>query len=281
MKIRDLLNIERLWQRGPVVSVLRFEGVIMPRSRRGGVSLASHATAIERAFRAARLVAVAIVINSPGGSPVQSALLYRRIRQLADEKRVPVIAFAEDVAASGGYWLALAGDEIYSEETSLLGSIGVISAGFGFYQLMGRLGIERRLHTAGERKSLLDPFLPEETSDLARLTALQQDIHRSFAEHVRHRRAGKIDDGDEALFSGDVWTGRKALECGLIDGIGEPRGVLRARYGNKVKLRPVSAERRRWPFLGRVPFADREPLLMIAELAEWIEARLLWARFGL
>jgi ClpP class serine protease len=147
--------------------------------------------------------------------------------------------------------------------------------------LMGRLGIERRLHTAGERKSLLDPFLPEETSDLARLTALQQDIHRSFAEHVRHRRAGKIDDGDEALFSGDVWTGGKALERGLIDGIGEPRGVLRARYGDKVKLRPVSAERRRWPFLSRVPFADRQPLLMIAELAEWIEARLLWARFGL
>ena len=253
----------------------------MPRLRRGGVSLASHAAAIERAFRAAGLVAVAIVVNSPGGSPVQSALLYRRIRQLADEKRVPVIAFAEDVAASGGYWLALAGDEIYSEETSLLGSIGVISAGFGFYQLMGRLGIERRLHTAGERKSLLDPFLPEETSDLARLTALQQDIHRSFTEHVRHRRAGKIDDGDEALFSGDVWTGRKALERGLIDGIGEPRGVLRARYGDKVKLRPVSAERRRWPFLSRVPFADRQPLLMIADLAEWIEARLLWARFGL
>ena len=281
MKIRDRFNIERLWQRGPVVSVLRFDGVIMPRLRRGGVSLASHAAAIERAFRAAGLVAVAIVINSPGGSPVQSALLYRRIRQLADEKRVPVIAFAEDVAASGGYWLALAGDEIFSEETSLLGSIGVISAGFGFYQLMGRLGIERRLHTAGERKSLLDPFLPEENSDLARLTALQQDIHRSFAEHVRHRRAGKIDDGDDALFSGDVWTGRKALERGLIDGIGEPRGVLRARYGDKVKLRPVSAERRRWPFLSRVPFAGREPLSAIAELADWIEARLLWARFGL
>jgi signal peptide peptidase SppA len=281
MKIRDRFNIERLWRRGPVVSVLRFEGVIMPRLRRGGVSLASHAAAIERAFRAAGLVAVAIVVNSPGGSPVQSALLYRRIRQLADEKKVPVIAFAEDVAASGGYWLALAGDEIYSEETSLLGSIGVISAGFGFYQLLGRLGIERRLHTAGERKSLLDPFLPEEASDLARLTALQQDIHRSFAEHVRHRRAGKIDDGDEALFSGDVWTGSKALERGLIDGIGDPRGVLRARYGDKVKLRPVSAERRRWPFLSRVPFAGREPLSAIAEPADWIEARLLWARFGL
>ena len=169
----------------------------MPRQRRGGLSLASHAAAIERAFRASGLVAVAIVVNSPGGSPVQSALLYRRIRQLAEEKRVPVIAFAEDVAASGGYWLALAGDEIFSEETSLLGSIGVISAGFGFYQLIGRLGIERRLHTAGERKSLLDPFLPEEPSDVARLTELQQDIHQSFKEHVRRRRAGKIDEADE------------------------------------------------------------------------------------
>lgn len=281
MTIRDHLSIERLWRRRPVVSVLRFEGVIMPRSRRGGVSLASHAAAIERAFRASGLVAVAIVVNSPGGSPVQSALLYRRIRQLADEKSVPVITFAEDVAASGGYWLALAGDEIFSEETSLLGSIGVISAGFGFYQLIGRLGIERRLHTAGQRKSLLDPFLPEESDDLARLTALQQDIHQSFKEHVRRRRAHKIDEADEALFTGDVWTGRKALEHGLIDGIGELRGVLRARYGEKVKLRLVPAERRRWPFLNRLPFVTREPLLVIAELADWIEARLLWARFGL
>lgn len=281
MTIRDHLSIERLWRRRPVVSVLRFEGVIMPRSRRGGVSLASHAAAIERAFRASGLVAVAIVVNSPGGSPVQSALLYRRIRQLADEKSVPVITFAEDVAASGGYWLALAGDEIFSEETSLLGSIGVISAGFGFYQLIGRLGIERRLHTAGKRKSLLDPFLPEESDDLARLTALQQDIHQSFKEHVRRRRANKIDEADEALFTGDVWTGRKALEHGLIDGIGELRGVLRARYGEKVKLRLVPAERRRWPFLNRLPFVTREPLLVIAELADWIEARLLWARFGL
>lgn len=253
----------------------------MPRLRRGGVSLASHAAAIERAFRAAGLVAVAIVVNSPGGSPVQSALLYRRIRQLADEKKVPVIAFAEDVAASGGYWLALAGDEIFSEETSLLGSIGVISAGFGFYQLLERLGIERRLHTAGERKSLLDPFLPEESSDVARLGALQQDIHQSFAEHVRRRRAGKIDDRDEGLFNGDVWTGRKALERGLIDGIGDARGVLRARYGDNVKLRPVLAERRRWPFVSRLPFVGRDPLSAIADFADWIEARLLWARFGL
>ena len=281
MNIRDYFSIERLWQRRPVVSVLRFEGVIMPRSRRGGVSLASHAAAIERAFRASGLVAVAIVVNSPGGSPVQSALLYRRIRQLAEEKSIPVIAFAEDVAASGGYWLALAGDEIFSEETSLLGSIGVISAGFGFYQLIGRLGIERRLHTAGERKSLLDPFLPEEASDLARLTALQQDLHQSFKDHVRRRRAGKIDEEDEALFTGDVWTGRTALERGLIDGIGELRGVMRSRYGDKVRLRPVPAERRRWPVVSRLPFIGREPVSLVAELAEWVEARLLWARFGL
>src|SRR4029077_3308942 len=147
MNIRDHFNIEQLWQRRPVVSVLRFEGVIMPRQRRGGGSLASHAAAIEKEFRASGLVAVAIVVNSPCGSPFQSALLYRRIRQLAEEKNIPVIAFAEDVAASGCYWLALAGDEIFSEETSLVGSIGVISAGFGFYQLIGRLGIERRLHT--------------------------------------------------------------------------------------------------------------------------------------
>jgi signal peptide peptidase SppA len=281
MNIRDYLNIERVWRRGPVVSVLRFEGVITPRSRRGGVSLASHAAAIERAFRASGLVAVAIVVNSPGGSPVQSALLYRRIRQLAEEKRVPVIAFAEDVAASGGYWLALAGDEIFSEETSLLGSIGVISAGFGFYQLIGRLGVERRLHTAGERKSLLDPFLPEEQSDVARLAALQEDIHQSFKEHVRRRRAGKIDDSDETLFSGDVLTGRMAVARGLIDGIGEIRTVMRARYGEKVRLRPVVAERRRWPFPSRLPFLAREPVSLIGELADWIEARLLWARYGL
>jgi signal peptide peptidase SppA len=281
MNIRDHFNLERLWRRPPVVSVLRFEGVIMSRQRRGGVSLASHAAAIERAFRASGLVAVAIVVNSPGGSPVQSALLFRRIRQLADEKGIPVIAFAEDVAASGGYWLALAGDEIFSEETSILGSIGVISAGFGFSQLIGRLGVDRRLHTAGERKSLLDPFLPEDPGDVERLTALQQDIHRAFKEHVRRRRAGKIAAADETLFSGDVLTGRMALDRGLIDGIGELRSVMRARYGDKVRLRLVLAGRRRWSLLSRLPLVEREPSTFIAELADWIEARLLWARFGL
>src|SRR3989442_4417078 len=174
MSIRDYLNIERLWQRPPVVSVLRFEGVIMPRARRGGVSLASHAVAIERAFRPSGLAAVAIVVNSPGGSPVQSALLYRRIRQLAEEKGVPVIAFAEDVAASGGYWLALAGDEVYAEEASLLGSIGVVTSSFGLNRLIERFGIDRRLYTARDPTAPLDPFLPPEPPQIA----LRSGVHR-------------------------------------------------------------------------------------------------------
>ena len=281
MSIRDNLHIDRLWSRAPVVAVLRFEGVIMPRARRDGVSLASHAAAIERAFRVSNLVAVAVVVNSPGGSAVQSALLFRRIRELADEKRVPVVAFAEDVAASGGYWLALAGDEIFSEETSILGSIGVISASFGFSQLIDRLGVERRLHTAGDHKSMLDPFLPQNPSDVERLTVLQQDIHRAFKEHVQRRRAGKIDTSDESLFNGDVLTGRMALNRGLVDGIGELRGVMRARYGDKVKLRSFAAERRRWSVWRRLPFTAREPVDAIGDVADWIEARLLWARFGL
>ena len=282
MSIRRQLHIERLWSRSPVVAVLRFEGVIMSRPRRDGVSLASHAAAIERAFRVSNLVAVAVVVNSPGGSAVQSALLFRRIRELAEEKQVPVIAFAEDVAASGGYWLALAGDEIFSEETSILGSIGVVSASFGFAQLIERLGVERRLHTAGERKSLLDPFLPQNPADVERLAVLQQDIHRAFKEHVQRRRAGKIDVTDESLFNGDVLTGRMALDRGLVDGIGDLRGVVRERFGAKVKLRPFPSERRRWPLLWRrLPFTAREPGAAIADLAEWIEARILWASFGL
>ena len=280
MNIRDYLDVERLWRRGPVVSVLRFEGVIMPRARRNAISLASHATAIERAFRVGGLVAVAIVVNSPGGAPVQSALLYRRIRQLAEEKGIPVVAFAEDVAASGGYWLALAGDEIFAEETSLVGSIGVVSGGFGLHELITRLGVERRLYTAGTHKSLLDPFLPVNPEDVERLGVLQRDIHRAFKDHVRRRRAGKIDVADETLFSGDVLTGHMAAERGLVDGIGELRAVMRARYGENVRLRAIAAERRR-PFWARLPFVAREPADIVADLADWVETRMLWSRFGL
>jgi signal peptide peptidase SppA len=282
MRLRDHPIVSRYWPRRPVVAVLRFEGIIMPRPRREGVSLASHAGAIDKAFRLPGLVAVAVVVNSPGGAPVQSALLSRRIRQLADEKDVPVFAFAEDVAASGGYWLVLAGDEIYGEETSLLGSIGVVSAGFGLDRLIARFGVERRLHTAGAHKSLLDPFLPEDPADVDRLQALQRDIHLSFKEHVRRRRAGKIDDADESLFEGDVLTGRMALARGLIDGIGDVRSVMRARYGERVRLRPVSPERRRWLPWRRLPFSSAQDVpALVAEIAERIEGWLLWSRFGL
>jgi signal peptide peptidase SppA len=280
MSWRERFKLERLWRRGPVVAVLRLEGVIMPRLRRGTISLASHAAAIERAFAIRGVAAVALVINSPGGSAAQSALICRRIREFADEKGVPVLAFAEDVAASGGYWLALAGDEIFGEETSILGSIGVISASFGFTRLIDRLGVERRLHTAGTNKSLLDPFLPEAADDIARLSGLQQDIHAAFKDTVRRRRAGKIDAADESLFNGDVFTGRMALQRGLIDGIGEVRQVLRARFGEAVRLRPIATERRR-PFWQRLPLAAREPTAILTDLSDWFEARLLWARFGL
>ena len=274
--------IDRFRDPPPVVPVVRFDGVIAPRQWRGAMSLASHAAALDRAFRMKRAVAVAIIVNSPGGSPVQSSLLYRRIRQLSEERHLPVFAFAEDVAASGGYWLVLAGDEVYADETSILGSIGVVSSGFGFTRLIDRIGVDRRLHTAGENKSLLDPFLPENERDLERLTALQQDIHGAFKDHVKHRRLGKIDAADESLFSGEVMTGRMALAKGLIDGIGDLRTVMKARFGERVRLVPVPSERkRRWP-LGRLRRGvDTERLGFVADLAGWLEARLLWARFGL
>ena len=281
-----LLPIERLRNPPPVVTVLRLDGVIAPRQWRGALSLASHAAALDRAFSRSRLAGVALAINSPGGSPVQSALLFRRIRQLADEKKVPVFAFAEDVAASGGYWLALAGDEIYAEEASLLGSIGVVSAGFGLNRLIERFGIERRLHTAGENKALLDPFLPEDPADLARLSALQQDIHETFKDHVRRCRLGKIDPADDTLFSGDVLTGRMALARGLVDGIGDLRSVMRARFGERVRLVPIAAEaKRRWWLPRSRPFARYRPhgswAAPLADFLDWLEARALWARFGL
>jgi signal peptide peptidase SppA len=276
------LPVERLRNPPPVVAVLRLDGVIGPRQWRTAMSLASHAAALERAFAISRLSGVALAINSPGGSPVQSSLLFRRIRQLAEEKGVPVFAFAEDVAASGGYWLALAGDEIYAEEASLLGSIGVVSAGFGVARLIDRLGIERRLHTAGERKSLLDPFLPEDPADVARLSELQQDIHETFKAHVRRRRLGKIDADDETLFSGEVLTGRMALTRGLIDGIGDLRSVMRARFGDNVRLLPIATERRRRWWMPRPRrFVERDLWTPVADAIGWLEARALWARFGL
>jgi signal peptide peptidase SppA len=277
MAIRDVLARLRLAPAHPTVSVLRLAGVIgAPLPLRGGLSGHELAGPIERAFSGRGLVAVALVINSPGGSPVQSALIHQRVRRLAEERNLPVLAFVEDVAASGGYWLALAADEIFVDPNSIVGSIGVISAGFGLDQAIERLGIRRRLYTAGERKSMLDSFSPERPEDVARLKRLQADIHDSFKALVRARRGTKL-KGDEAeLFSGEFWLGSRALGFGLVDGIGELRATLRERYGERVRLRPVPTQRRGWRRrLGLV-----EPDL-VGELWGSLEARQMWARFGL
>lgn len=231
----------------PVVPVLSLNGVIgeSGRLRKGGLTLADLARPIDQAFEFPKARAVALIINSPGGSPVQSALIAQRIRLMAEEAELPVIAFCEDAAASGGYWLACAADEIYAADASVVGSIGVISAGFGFTELISKIGVERRVYTAGTSKSQLDPFKPENPEDIARLIDLQKDIHDQFSDWVRERRGARLKGDDEALFSGEFWTGRKALELGLVDGLGEIRTLCRAKFGNDVKL-PLVTEPKGW-----------------------------------
>jgi len=273
----------RWWRRRPVVTVLRLGGVIGAAGPlRGGLTLQGLAPMLERAFEPSRLAAVALVINSPGGSPVQSALIARRIRQLAEENEVPVLAFVEDVAASGGYWLACAGDEIFADENSIVGSIGVISAGFGFQELIARHGVERRVHTAGKHKMLLDPFRPESADDVDRLKALQAEIHDSFRDLVRGRRGERLKGDDETLFSGAFWTGRRAHELGLIDGLDDYRSLLRARFGKKVRLRPVEEERG-WiaRHVGLAHAPDGWAAGAAGGALAAVEARALWARYGL
>jgi signal peptide peptidase SppA len=268
----------RTVQPPPRVNVVRLAGVIGRVGGFGrGLSLAGLAGVLERAFRPKGLSAVALAINSPGGSPVQSSLIAGRIRQLADEKKVPVFAFVEDVAASGGYWLATAADEIFVDEASIVGSIGVVSAGFGFHDLIGKIGVERRLYTQGAHKAMLDPFQPEQPEDVARLKTLQADLHDIFKALVRRRRGDKLQGSDGDLFEGDVWTGRRALEQGLVDGIGDLRSVLRSRFGEKLKLRVVGEQsnwlRRRLGLAGSGEWA-REAMAAVEE-------RALWSRYGL
>jgi signal peptide peptidase SppA len=292
MDLRSLLArlpVARFRNPPPVVGVIRLGGVIGGLGPlRSGMTLAALETVIERAFKLPRLEAVALGINSPGGSPAQSDLICRRIRDLAAEKGVPVFAFCEDVAASGGYWLACAADEIYVRETSIVGSIGVISAGFGFPELLQRWGVERRLHTSGDKKSMLDPFQAEKPKDVARLKGIQKELHETFQDLVRERRGPRLKGGDKTLFSGEFWTGAKAVELGLADGIGELRQTLRARYGDRVVLKRVDGERPWWR--RRLGFAGRHPGLQagVAGPEDWaagllaaVEERAHWSRFGL
>jgi signal peptide peptidase SppA len=267
------------FRRGPAVPVVRLSGVIAAGGLLGsrGLSIESVAPLLTRAFNLRGAKAVALSINSPGGSPVQSALIAQRIRLLAAEKKLPVIAFVEDVAASGGYWLACAADEVIADPASIVGSIGVISSGFGFHDLIARFGVERRVHTSGERKGMLDPFRPENPDDVERLKRLQGEIHDGFKDWVRQRRGTRL-KGDEALlFSGEFWTAKRGLEIGLVDGLGELRATLQQRYGAKVRL-PAMAPRRR--FLQRFGLGGSIGSIGPEMLAA-LEERAHWQRFGL
>jgi serine protease SohB len=269
----------------PVVPVVRLSGVIgVATPLRPGLLLSTAAKTLERAFSVANARAVAMIINSPGGSPSQSHLIYRRIRDLAAEKKIPVIAFVEDVGASGGYMLACAADEIICDQFSIVGSIGVVGGSFGFAKLMGKLGVERRLYTSGEHKAMLDPFLPEEPGDVKRIKAIQTDIHQRFIALVKERRAGKLKGPEKTLFSGEFWTAPKAIELGLADSIGDLRSVLRARYGEKLRTPLISAER---SFFGRklqgigLAQALAGPPAFADDLVSALETRALWGRYGL
>ncbi|MHA1127396.1 MAG: S49 family peptidase [Alphaproteobacteria bacterium] len=256
----------------PSVSVIRLSGVIGAGSRVGGPGLndAALASVIERAFAKGKPKAIALVINSPGGSPTQSSLISARIRRLADEKGLKVYAFCEDVAASGGYWLASTADEIYVDDSTIIGSIGVISASFGFHELMQRQGVERRVYTAGEDKSMLDPFRPEKAEDVTRVKALQKVIHDNFITQITTRRGDRL-KGDD-LFTGEVWVGAQAVENGLADGVAHLVPKMKELFGDDVRLAVHSPKRSLFSKFG-APAA--------ASVIYDVEDRLNWSRFGL
>jgi len=275
----------RLRGEAPVVPVVRLSGVIgLSTPLKPGLMLATVARPLERAFRMRHAQAVALLINSPGGSPVQSHLIYRRIRQLAGENDRRVIAFAEDVAASGGYMIACAADEIICDPASIVGSIGVVGGSFGFAKLIEKLGIERRLYTSGEHKAMLDPFLPENSEDVDRLKAVQREIHEGFIGLVKQRRGARLKGAEKTLFSGEYWTGSKAMELGLADAIGDLRSTLRERFGPDV-LTPLISPPRGWlgrvqPGVGVLDILSRRGSLA-EEFVSAVEERAIWSRYGL
>ena len=269
----------------PVVRLSGVIGAVTP--LRPGMTLAGVAKMLERAFGTRNAKAVALVINSPGGSPVQSRQIYLRIRQLAAEKKLPVLVFVEDVAASGGYMIACAGDEIFCDPSSILGSIGVVGGSFGFQELIKKIGVERRLYTAGEHKAMLDPFLPENPDDVARLKAIQREIHAIFIALVKGSRGARLKGADDLLFTGEYWAGETSVSLGLADAIGDLRSTLRARYGEKV-LTPVIAPAsgmlagllgRRSPGAGSLAALDGIGGLP-DDLISALETRAIWAKFG-
>lgn len=286
MSVTDKLTarLPKIGDRGqgkPVVSVVKLHGVITPTPSplsRGTININTLETALTRAFEHDRLEAVALAINSPGGAPTQSALVSERVRELADRKKVPVLAFCEDVAASGGYWLACAADEIYAHASSLVGSIGVVTAGFGLNGLLERIGVERRVYTAGPNKVRLDPFRPEKDEDVEWLKSLQTQLHDQFVAWVQQRRGDRLKT-DEELFSGEVWTGTRAKELGLVDGVGTLRSVVSERFPEA----EISVAEPKRPLLARLGLggaAASGPERLLAAV-EALEVRTTWSRFGL
>jgi signal peptide peptidase SppA len=278
----------RLRRKTAVVPVVRLSGVIgAVTPLRPGMSLGGIAKTLERAFATRNAKAVALVINSPGGSPVQSRQIYLRIRQLAAEKKLPVLVFVEDVAASGGYMIACAGDEIFCDPSSILGSIGVVGGAFGFQELIKKIGVERRLYTAGAHKAMLDPFLPENPDDVARVKALQREIHAIFIDLVKQSRGSRLKGADDVLFTGEYWAGEKSVSFGLADAIGDLRSTLRARYGEKVQTPVIAPATGMLSGLmgrksaGAAGLASLEGFAGLPdELISALETRAIWAKFG-
>ncbi len=282
-KIRSILP-KRFRNDKPIIPVVRLQGAIgMQSPMRSGLSLASAALPLEKAFSIKKAPAVALIITSPGGSPVQSRLVFKRIRDLARENEKEVLVFVEDVAASGGYMIAVAGDEIFVDPSSIVGSIGVVAAGFGFTELIKKIGVDRRVYTAGEKKVTLDPFQPEVPDDIAYLKSLQLELHETFIDLVKSRR-GDVLGEDPDLFTGKFWTGRTAVELGLVDAIGDLRGVLKDRFGDKVEPKLISAPRGLFGRRAAVGIDLKGQRLtegLGEDLISAVEERALWMRYGL
>ena len=278
---RVLLRLIFFWKKPrSVVPVVRLSGVIASSSQmRRGLSLEALEPQLKKAFAIRGAKAVALIINSPGGSPVQSALIGKRVRDLARKANVPVLAFCEDVAASGGYWLAASADEIYANAASVVGSIGVVSAGFGFDRAIEKLGVDRRVYTAGTNKMILDPFQAEKDTDVARLKSLQAEIHQQFIAHVTERRGGKLKGDHDDLFSGAFWTGATAMELGLIDGLADCRGFVTERFGDTTDLMTIEPKKRLFGGVGGLPGMQASQL--VDEAVNVAVERALLARFGL
>ncbi|MEM9469920.1 MAG: S49 family peptidase [Pseudomonadota bacterium] len=280
----ELPYVGSLFTMKPMVSVVRMAGVIADSSqmRKAGINHQKFSKVIEKAFDVPDLKAVALVINSPGGAPTQCSLISSQIRSLAEEKEVPVFAFIEDVAASGGYWLACCGDKIYAQNSSIVGSIGVISASFGLEEFIKRYDINRRVYTSGKDKSFLDSFLPEQSKDVTRLKKLQSAIHDDFKNWVKERRDDRLNGTDNTLMEGAFWTGGEALEKGLIDGIGSISHVMKEEFGEDVKLIDFAPDKKWFPSLS--PFGDGEARLegdMVLQAFDAVETRGYWSRYGL